>query len=172
MRILILSQYYWPETDSKPSELAQSLRAAGDEVTVITGFPDYPSGRLYDGYSLGLLRRESVDGIPVVRTFEYPYHGTRSLGRMANYLSFLVSAPLGGLLAPKADVMYVWHPPLTIGVAAWLIARLRRIPSSTTCRTSGQRLRSSRASSGLAWQCDACRSSSALCIGGPTTFLR
>lgn len=128
MRVLILSQYYHPEPIPKPVELAQALREAGDEVTVITGFPDYPSGVLYPGYRLGLVRREKIQGISVLRTYEYPYHGTRALGRFANYVSFMLSAPLGALRAATTDVMYVWHPPLTVGVAAWMIARLRGIP--------------------------------------------
>jgi putative colanic acid biosynthesis glycosyltransferase WcaI len=128
MRVLILSQYYWPEPIPKPQELARALRRMGDQVTVITGFPDYPSGRLYDGYKLALMRKEVIDGIDVIRTFEYPYHGTRAVGRFANYLSFMMSALLGSLFAPNIDVIYVWHPPLTIGISAWLIARSRGIP--------------------------------------------
>lgn len=128
MRILILSQYYWPEPIPKPMELAQALSAAGDEVTVLTGFPNYPTGRLYGGYKLALIRKYEVDRICVLRTYEFPYHGTRAIGRFANYVSFMLSAPFGSLLAPKLDAIYVWHPPLTIGIAAWLIALLRGIP--------------------------------------------
>jgi glycosyltransferase involved in cell wall biosynthesis len=128
MRILILSQYYKPEPIPKPSELAHALRQQGDKVTVITGFPNYPSGHLYEGYRLGLLHREEVDGVQILRTFEYPYHGRHAIGRFVNYFTFMLSAPVGSLFAPKFDVIYVWHPPLTIGVSAWLIARLRRVP--------------------------------------------
>jgi glycosyltransferase involved in cell wall biosynthesis len=109
-------------------ELARALRRMGDEVTVITGFPDYPSGRLYDGYKLGLVRREEIDGVRVIRTFEYPYHGTWAIGRFVNYLSFMLTAPLGCFFAQTFDVIYVWHPPLTIGISAWLIGRLRSVP--------------------------------------------
>ena len=128
MRFLILSQYYKPEPIPKPSDLAQALKERGHEVVVITGFPSYPKGRLYEGYRLRLLQREMIDGIPVVRTFEYAYHGRRALGRFLNYFSFMVSAPLGLFLAPHFDVIYVWHPPLTVGIAAWLISLLRRVP--------------------------------------------
>lgn len=128
MRALILSQYYWPEPIPKPVELAEALQRLGDEVTVITGFPNYPSGQLYPGHRLRMIKTERIRGIPVIRTFEYPYHGTRALGRMLNYLSFMLSAPLGALFSRKFDVIYVWHPPLTVGVAAWVIARLRGVP--------------------------------------------
>lgn len=128
MRVLILSQYYHPEPVPKPEELAQALTEFGHEVSVITGFPNYPSGDLYDGYRLGLTRRETVNGISVVRTYEYPYHGKRAIGRMLNYFSFMFTAPFGLWRTPKFDAIYVWHPPLTVGVAAWIIARLRGVP--------------------------------------------
>lgn len=128
MRVTILSQYYDPEPVPKAGEIARALRARGHETTVITGFPNYPSGRLYDGFRLRLIQRETCEGIPVVRTFEYPYHGKNIMGRLMNYSSFVFSAPLGAVFGPRPDVMYVWHPPLTVGVAAWLISRLRGIP--------------------------------------------
>ena len=128
MRIAILSQYYDPEPVPKAGEIARALRDRGHEPFVITGFPNYPSGKLYDGFRLRLVHREMVDGVPVVRTFEYPYHGKSVLGRLVNYGSFVLSAPLGAWFMPKADVMYVWHPPLTVGIAAWLISMIRRVP--------------------------------------------
>jgi len=125
MRVLILSQYYTPEPVPKPSELAEELVRRGHQVAVLTGYPNYPSGDLYDGFKLAPMERTTVGGIPVVRAYEYPYHGTRALGRMLNYLSFMLSAPLASVLLPECDVIYVWHPPLTVGVAAAIIARLR-----------------------------------------------
>jgi colanic acid biosynthesis glycosyl transferase WcaI len=128
MRILILSQYYDPEPVPKPGELARELRERGHEVEAITGLPNYPDGELYDGYRLSLLRRNSIDGVKVVRTFEVPYHGRSAIRRLINYGSFVLSAPVGALFVGRADVMYVWHPPLTVGLAAWLISRMRGIP--------------------------------------------
>lgn len=127
MRVLILSQYYTPEPVPKPSELAEALARRGHMVSVLTGFPNYPSGNLYDGFRLRPMARSTVDGIPVVRAYEYPYHGTRAIGRMLNYATFMVAAPLASLFVPTCDVIYVWHPPLTVGVAAAIIARLRRV---------------------------------------------
>ena len=127
MRVLILSQYYAPEPVPKPSELAAALARRGHEVSVLTGFPNYPSGQLYTGFRLRPLARDTVEGIPVVRAYEYPYHGVRALGRMLNYASFMISAPLASLAVRDVDVIYVWHPPLSVGVAAAIIARLRGI---------------------------------------------
>lgn len=128
MRVLIFSQYYYPEAVPKPHELAEALAENNHEVSVLTGFPHYPGGKLSPGYKLRLMMREKIRNIPVLRLFEMPYHSTNSLLRMANYLSFMISAPFGAFLTPKADVIYVWHPPLTIGVAAWLISRIKGAP--------------------------------------------
>ena len=128
MRVLILSQYYKPEPIPKPAELAEELCRKGHSVSVVTGLPNYPTGVLYPGFRLGLVQREILEGVKIARTFELPYHGKNSIGRILNYLTFMITAPLGSFFVPRCDVMYVWHPPLTVGVAAWIIARLRNIP--------------------------------------------
>lgn len=128
MRVLILSQYYAPEPIPKPVELAEALRQRGHDVTVVTGIPNYPSGRLYPGYRLAPLRRESLDGVSVIRTFEFPYHGLRFSGRLLNYTSFMTSAPLAAAVVKRVDVIYAWHPPLTVGPAAWMLGKLCRAP--------------------------------------------
>jgi len=128
MRVLILSQYYYPEPIPKPAELAQGLMEHGHIPEVITGFPDYPSGELYAGYSLRLFQRDVISGVTVNRTFEYPHHGKSAAGRFINYLSFMLSAPFATFLVRKVSVIYVWHPPLTVGIAAWVISRLLNVP--------------------------------------------
>lgn len=128
MRVLILSQYFEPEPIPKPVELARELRNRGHEVSVLTGFPNYPSGKLYPGFRLGAMKHEKTEGIPVTRSLMFPYHGRRVIGRLLNYTSFMTSAVMGSFFTPPCDVIYVWHPPLTTGVAAWLIARRRRVP--------------------------------------------
>lgn len=128
LRVVILSQYFAPEPIPKPLELGEALMARGHDVDVVTGFPNYPTGRLYDGYRLRLWRRDGAWKVPVLRTFEYPYHGLRVLGRGANYFSFAASAMLALALIRRADVLYVWHPPLTIGLPGWLLSRLWRAP--------------------------------------------
>ncbi len=128
MRILILSQYYDPEPVPKPSDLACALTKRGHTVSVITGIPNYPLGRVYAGYRLRLFQREDVDGVPVIRCIVFPYHGHSALGRIVSYFSFLLSAMVAGCFSPPCDLIYVWHPPLTIGIAAWLIGFVKRAP--------------------------------------------
>lgn len=128
MRVLVLSHYYDPEPIPKPAELAQELRRRGHTVFVVTGYPNYPAGTLYPDFRLSLFQKESRDGIPVLRTFQFPYHGRSSLGRVLNYTSFMFSSLLGAFLTPSCDVIYVWHPPLTVGIAAVIISLLKRAP--------------------------------------------
>jgi colanic acid biosynthesis glycosyl transferase WcaI len=128
MRVLILSIYHDPEPIPKTGELARELRARGHSVTVVTAFPHYPGGRLYRGYRLAPWRREVVNGVPLVRTFIYPYHGRSTALRILNYLSWMLSSMLAVWLTPACDVIYVWHPPLTVGVSASVISALKRAP--------------------------------------------
>ena len=126
MKILVLSHYFTPEPITKPLDIAEALREAGHSVHVVTGFPNYPDGELYPGYPLRLFRHDVVSDIPVLRTWVFPSHGTSRLGRMLNYGSFMLSSIVGGVLAGPFDVIYVWHPPLSIGVAAAAIGFIRR----------------------------------------------
>ena len=127
MRILYITQWFQPEPAFKGIDFAKALAAAGHEVEVATGFPNYPGGQLYPGFSLRPYRRELMDGIPVHRLFLYPSHDGSSIGRALNYLSFFLSVLLFGLLRGRRyDVVYVYHPPITPGVAAALFTRLWR----------------------------------------------
>ena len=128
MKILVLSHYFTPEPITKPLEIAEALRDEGHSVQVVTGFPNYPNGKLYPGYPLRLFRRDTIAGIPVIRTWVYPSHGSSRVGRLLNYASFMLSSIAGGLVAGRFDAMYVWHPPLSIGVSAAAIAALRQRP--------------------------------------------
>jgi glycosyltransferase involved in cell wall biosynthesis len=129
MRILIVTQWYPPEPAVLMQELAQSLQARGHELTVLTGFPNYPSGSVYPGYRVRPWRREVAEGVRVVRVALYPEHSASALKRAANYASFALScALLAPLLVRRPDVMFVYHPPLTVGVAAVWLSWLWRAP--------------------------------------------
>lgn len=129
MRIILLSQYYFPEQGSKTPLLARDLAAFGHQVTVITGFPNYPLGLIYPGYRQRWRQWEQDGDVRVLRLPLYPDHSRSSLRRGLNYLSFAVTASLfGPALCGPADVIWVYHPPLTVGIPAWLIGLLRQIP--------------------------------------------
>ena len=129
MRILLLTQWFDPEPTPKGLSFARELVRQGFEVEVVTGFPNYPGGKLYPGYRLRLIQREVIDGVEVTRLPLYPNHDSSALKRVANYASFAASALFYGLFgAKRPDVIYAYHPPLTVGIAARLIRLFRRVP--------------------------------------------
>ncbi|MBN1876307.1 MAG: glycosyltransferase family 4 protein [Anaerolineae bacterium] len=129
MKVLILSQWYPPEPAHLIQELAQQLQQLGHQVQVLTGFPNYPSGQIAKGYHLQLWLREQLEGVEVIRTWLYPNHSSSKLKRILNYLSYAFSAALlGPLLAKRPDVIFVYHPPLTIALPAWILSCLWHIP--------------------------------------------
>lgn len=129
MKILLLSQWFEPEPTFKGLVFAKTLQARGHDVQVLTGFPNYPGGRLYQGYRVQWRQREVIDGVEVIRVPLYPSHDRSALGRIANYLSFALSAAmLGPFLTRRADIVYVYHPPGTIALPALVLKILRRSP--------------------------------------------
>ncbi|MGD8817441.1 MAG: glycosyltransferase family 4 protein [Acidobacteriota bacterium] len=115
----MLTQFYWPEVRSAPNNLAalaEDLQTAGHRVTVITGFPNHPFGRIYDGYRQRLRQWDEVFGVPVLRVPLYPDHSLSSLRRLLHYGSFALScASIGAWTTRKMDfdVVVVYLPPWT-----------------------------------------------------------
>ena len=129
IRVLLLTQWFDPEPTFKGMVFARELVRQGFEVEVLTGFPNYPGGKVYPGYRIKLLQREVIDGVQVTRVPLYPNHDQSAIKRVLNYVSFAASSLVYGLLmARRADVIYAYHPPLTIGITASLIRLFRRIP--------------------------------------------
>ena len=129
MRVLLLTQWFDPEPTFKGLVFARELVRQGFEVEVLTGFPNYPGGKVYSGYKIKLLQREFIDGVYVTRVPLYPSHSQSSTKRILNYISFAASALFYGLfMAKRANVIYAYHPPITVGISAVLMRMLCRIP--------------------------------------------
>lgn len=129
MRILFITQWFHPEGSFKTFSFAKELIKLGHEVEVLTGFPNYPDGKIYDGYRVKLLQRENIDGVSIVRVPLYPSHDRSGICRFLNYASFALSAAtIGPWVINRADVAYVYHPPVTVYLPAYVIRLLRRIP--------------------------------------------
>ena len=125
MKVLVLSQYFWPEP-LRITEVVQSLREIGCDVSVLTGQPNYPEGVVPGGYSAASLRTQMRDGLAIHRVPLMP-RGRRSsaLRLMLNYLSFIVSALVFGpwlLRGQRFDVIFVYAPSPILQVipAMWL----------------------------------------------------
>ncbi len=128
-RVLLLTQWFDPEPTFKGLVFARELLRLGFDVEVVTGFPNYPGGKVYSGYKIKLIQRECIDGVQITRLPLYPNHDQSAVKRVLNYASFAASVLVYGLfMAKRPDVMYAYHPPLTVGVAASMIRWVRGIP--------------------------------------------
>src|SRR5207237_1222762 len=127
-RVLLLTQWFEPEPTFKGLVFARELVQRGYEVEVVTGFPNYPGGKIYAGYQVSLLRRELLEGVEITRVPLYPSHDSSALRRVANYLSFAIAAMVYCLFfASKPDAVYVYQLP-TLGAVAALIRVVRGVP--------------------------------------------
>lgn len=90
MKILVVCQYYYPEP-FRLNDICEELVNRGHQVTVLTGVPNYPMGKIYKGYEKGKKREEDINGVHVIRTWTYP-RGTGTVKRILNYFSYPISA--------------------------------------------------------------------------------
>ena len=134
MKILYVSQYFPPEMGApaaRVSELSRYWAQDGHEVTVLTGFPNHPTGVVPAEYRRKLWRlvaRENVEGVRVVRTWLLPVPNRRTYERILNYSSFCFSAAGTGLFAGRPDVVIASSPQLLVGLSGWWLARCKRVP--------------------------------------------
>jgi len=130
MRILFVVHHFQPEPNFFAGlPFAKALVELGHEVEVLTGFPYYPIGRVYDGYRIKFLQREIMEGIPVTRVPIFPSHDSTAIRRIACYSSYALSAStIGTCVVKSADVAYVGQGPATVGIPAVILRALRRIP--------------------------------------------
>ncbi len=129
MKILITSQWYPPEPSFRAHELACALNTVGHKVTVVTGFPNYPNGRIYPGYQLSWRKWENRDSINILRVPIYPSHDRSLFRRSLNSLSFAASASLlSPLLCEKSDISWVFSPPPSAALPLYWIKLLRKTP--------------------------------------------
>ena len=129
LRVLLLTQWFDPEPTIKGLGFAHELIRQGVSVEVLTGFPNYPKGTLYPGYRLRWLQRETVEGVRVTRVALYPSHDQSAVRRALNYASFAATSLAYGIVAAgRVDVIYAYHPPLSVGVVAALLRVLRGRP--------------------------------------------
>jgi len=130
MRILFLTHYFQPEPNFFMGlPFAKELVRRGHQVQVLTGFPNYPGGKIYEGYKVNLFQKENMDGIPVVRLPLYPSHDHSSFKRILCYSTLSLSqSMIAPFVIKSADVAYVVQGPATLGLPATVLKWLRGIP--------------------------------------------
>jgi colanic acid biosynthesis glycosyl transferase WcaI len=134
VKILYVSQYFPPEMGApaaRADELARHWVRMGHDVTVLTGFPNHPTGVVpveWRSRLHRLLYKETVDGVRVVRTWLWPLPNRKAHERIRNYASFWVSASIRGLGLQKPDVVIGTSPQLLVALSGWWLAWWKRVP--------------------------------------------
>jgi len=131
MRILFISHYYHPEGNAPATRVYEMTRRfveQGHDVTVITGVPNVPDGVVYDGYRNRWRQRERVAGVDVIRVWTWLAANAGTSKRIANYVSFMLTATLAGLFVRRPDVVIATSPQFFCGWAGVLVSTLRRLP--------------------------------------------
>ena len=134
MKILYVSQYFSPEMGApaaRAAELSRHWARMGHEVTVLTGFPNHPTGVVPEEWRSRFHRlryTETVDGVRVVRTWLWPLPNRKAHERIRNYASFCVSAAVSGLALHKPDVIIATSPQLLVALSGWWLAWWKRVP--------------------------------------------
>lgn len=124
-----MTQWFDPEPTFKGLLFAKELKKAGHDVEVVTGFPNYPGGKVYDGYKISFYQKEEIDGVVIHRVPIYPSHDQSAFKRILNYVSFATSSFLGALIKTRGiDVIYSYHPPLTTSLSAVMVGFFKRVP--------------------------------------------
>ncbi len=134
MHILYVSQYFPPEMGApaaRAAELAHHWSESGHAVSILTGFPNHPTGVVPPEWRPRLRRliyREQVGNVNVYRTWLWPLPNRKSHERVRNYASFCLSAGLRGLAMPRPDVIIATSPQLLVGLSGWWLSFVRQIP--------------------------------------------
>lgn len=131
-KILILTQYFPPEIgapQARLSEMALYLNEFGLQVEVLTALPNYPKGKVFDGYKGRKFLIEDFKGIRVVRTFLYPTKSANILKRLICYFSFVLSSYfIGKKYCQKPDLIYMESPPLFLGYSLLKLSKYWNVP--------------------------------------------
>ncbi|MGB6679070.1 MAG: glycosyltransferase family 4 protein [Terriglobales bacterium] len=134
MKILYLSQYFPPEMGApagRAAELSRLWAEDGHEVTVLTGFPNHPTGIVpprYRSKFRQFVMHENHDGVNVVRTWLLPFPNRKAYERMLNYSSFCISAAATGMFLHRPELVIASSPQLLVGLSGWWLARCNGVP--------------------------------------------
>lgn len=131
MHILFLTDNFPPEVNapaSRTHEHARQWVRAGHRVTVVTCVPNFPRGRVFEGYRNRLWQRERIDGIDVVRVWTYITANEGFLRRTLDYMSFMVGAVLAAPFVRHVDIVVGTSPQFFTACAAYLVSRFKRTP--------------------------------------------
>lgn len=131
MKILVITQYFWPE-EFRINDICKGLKEAGHEVEILTGLPNYPNGKIFEGFSYFRRGPKEYENMRVRRVGMIPRGKNNSIMLALNYISFMISASIRiiPLLFKKYDRIFVFQvSPLTTAVPAIILSKIKKIPS-------------------------------------------
>jgi glycosyltransferase involved in cell wall biosynthesis len=131
LKVTFLTQYFPPEVGAPQGrmyELAKRLTDMGHTTTVVTAFPNYPTGVIFPGYTGKRFMEEWMDGVRVLRTWVFATPNRGFFKRVLMHFSFTFSSLTAIRRLGKTDVIFVQSPPLLIGLATLMFSRLKGAP--------------------------------------------
>ena len=130
MKILVVSQYFWPE-EFRINDICKGLIEEGHEVDVLTAIPNYPGGEYFEGFSFFKRGKKDYEGINIRRCFCVPRGKNNKLKLIFNYISFALSSifHIPFILKNKYDKVLVYQlSPITMAIPAIIIKKIKKIP--------------------------------------------
>ena len=131
MHILFLSDNFPPEVNAPASRTFEHCRewvAQGHQVTVITCVPNFPKGKVFDGYKNKLIQQENIEGMKVIRVWSYITANEGTLKRMGDYMSYMMTSFLAGLRVKNVSVIIGTSPQFFTVCSAYALSIFKRVP--------------------------------------------
>jgi glycosyltransferase involved in cell wall biosynthesis len=131
LHILFLTDNFPPESNAPASRTFEHCREwvrAGHQVTVVTCAPNFPKGKVFDGYRNRLWQQEVMSGMRVIRVWSYITANEGFVKRILDYQSFMLSATLAAPFVRSVDVVVGTSPQFFTACAAYWVSRMKRIP--------------------------------------------
>ena len=131
MHILFLTDNFPPEVNAPASRTFEHCRewvSSGNKVTIITCAPNFPTGKVFNGYENRLWQSETVNGIRVIRVWTYITANAGFLKRILDYSSFMMSAVIASFFVKKPDMVVATSPQFFTSIAGYLVGKLKKSP--------------------------------------------
>ncbi len=131
MHILFITDNFPPETNAAAIRTFEHTREwvkMGNTVTIVTGAPNFPAGKVFKGYQNKLFQRENHEGLRVIRVWTYIAANAGTVRRTIDFASFMVTATVAGLFVKKPDMVIATTPQLLTSITGLVLARLKRRP--------------------------------------------
>lgn len=131
MKILFFTDHFAPEISAPGIHIYERCKLwveEGHEVTVVTNFPNYPLGKIYEGYKNKFRTHETIDGIKVLRVCTYMAENKGTFKRTLDYFSYTLSSFVNSMFLSKPDIVYSSSPHIFVPLSAIFFSFLRRVP--------------------------------------------